>query len=205
MKTLSTSCHIIVMNGGLNKTNHLLKRLFLVLLIGLPFVLKAQKKPELHLLTQTDKIVKRFEIGKNTTIKYQMDNRLVKITGPLVIENDSQISINETVIPIQSIQRIGHNTREKKFLGHGMAAAGLAITGLGVYVTYLGISYTGNSFVVQLFYIVAGASLVGVGAPFIAVGETIAAKSTVNPNRYHNRLVVEKFEPNAPSNSKIGF
>ena len=199
----------MVMNGGLNKTNHLLKRLFLVLLIGLPFALKAQKKPELHLLTQTDKIVKRFEIGKNTTIKYQMDNRLVKITGPLVIVNDSQISINETVIPIQSIQRIGHNTREKKFFGHGMAAAGLAITGLGVYVTYLGFVKAGThqrgSYFLPVFYIMGGVILIGVGSPLIAVGETIAAKSTVNPNRHHNRLVVEKFETSTQPNSKVGF
>jgi hypothetical protein len=138
MKILHYPCQFIFVNGGLNMTNQLLKRLFLVLLISLPIVIKAQKKPELHLVTQTDKIVKRFEIGKNTTIKYQMDYRLVKITGPLVIVNDSQISINETLIPIQSIQRIGHNTREKKFFGHGLAATGLAITGLGVYVTYLG-------------------------------------------------------------------
>ncbi len=209
MKILSSTCQFIFVNCGLNKTDLLLKRLFLVLLICLPFTLKAQKNPELQLRTETDKIVKRFEVGKKTTIKYQIDNRLVKITGPLNIVSDSQISINDSIIPIQSIQRIGSNVREKKFLGHGLAAAGLAMTGLGVYVTYLGIVKAGThqrgAVFLPVLYIMGGAILIGVGSPFIAVGETIAAKSTVNPHRFHNRLVVEKFETSTQPNPKVGF
>lgn len=203
MKILSSPTHIIGVNGGLNKTNHLLKRLFLVLLVGFPFVLKAQKKPELHLVSQSGKIVKRFEIGRTTTVKYLSDNNLIQITGPLRIENDSQISLNETVIPIRSIQYIGINKQRKQTLGHGLALTGTAITGFGVYVTYLGITNVDNDFFIQVLCIIAGASLVGVGVPFIIVGETIALKSMVNATKQHRRLIVETFQTPIPS--KVGL
>lgn len=165
------------------------KEIFLVAIILYSATVFCQTPSKLILVKENNKKVFTLKEGKRVKVITFNNGNKTKYKGDLTIVNEKCISIESTIIGIDSIYKVGSLSLAKQITGQVVAVTGVGIGLLGVHVIYEIDNL--NTLVMALLYSAVGGTMILV-SPFIIAGGELIAFGGMRKVKKNRKLIIQK-------------